>query len=49
MTEPNDAAHRAEIMKYHPKAGFTDRARFAFQGYTAEPFVKTMWDRHRGK
>lgn len=49
MTEPGDAEHRAEIMKHHPNAGLGERARYAFQGYIPEPFVKRMWETYRAK
>lgn len=47
MTE-DDRAHRAEILKHHPQARFGDKDRWTHQGNTWEPFVKTMWERHRG-
>jgi hypothetical protein len=47
MTEPNDDRHRAEIMKHHAGFRLDARARHTHQGNTWEPFVKTMWERHR--
>lgn len=48
MTEDDKDARR-EIMKYWPDAGFTDKADWAQQGYTWEPFVKTMWVSYRNR
>jgi hypothetical protein len=49
MSEPNDRQHREEIMKYYPNAGLGEKAKWAHQGYTWEPFVKSMWERYRGE
>ena len=46
MTE-NDHKHRAIIMQFHPTAPLSDKSRFAKQGFTWDPFVKSMWDRYR--
>lgn len=46
MTE-DDRAHRAEIMKYHPEAEFGDQHGWTHQGYTWEPFVRSMWELYR--
>lgn len=47
MTEPNDDRHREVILKHHAGFRLDARARHTDQGNTWEPFVKTMWDRHR--
>ncbi len=46
MTE-DDTGPRNSIMTNWPDAGFTDKADFTHEGYTWEPFVKTMWDCYR--
>jgi hypothetical protein len=46
MTEDDTEARRT-IMKYWPEAGLTDKSEWNHEGYTWEPFVKTMWDRYR--
>jgi hypothetical protein len=46
MTENDDAAGR-EITKYWPDLGLDERDRWNHQGYTWDPFVKTMWNSYR--
>jgi hypothetical protein len=49
MTEPDDRLHREEIMKHHPELKLGEKATWAHQGNTWEPFVKAMWDRYRNQ
>jgi hypothetical protein len=46
MTEDDSEAGKA-IMKYWPEVGLNDKADWNRQGYTWEPFVKTMWTLYR--
>jgi len=46
MTE-DDKEFRRVIMQSWPELGLTEKARWNRQGYTWEPFVKTMWDLYR--
>ena len=48
MTE-DDREHRAEILKHWPQMRLEDRNRWNQQGYTWEPFVRSMWERYRGR
>lgn len=48
MTE-DDRPHIVELMKHHPQLGLNEKTRWNRQGYTWEPFVKTMWESYRGK
>ena len=46
MTE-DDREHRLIIMQHWPESRLEDKNSWIRQGYTWEPFVKTMWDLYR--
>jgi hypothetical protein len=46
MTE-DDREHRRVIMQSFPDERIDDKAKWTHQGYTWEPFVKTMWSNYR--
>jgi hypothetical protein len=46
MTEDDTGPGRI-IMQSWPEIGFNDHDKWNREGYTWEPFVKTMWERYR--